>query len=318
MTVTFCEGFFPFCIKEAEEWDGETYYGFRPSGSNTSYIPVVGQGTPYPIAMSLEEVSALYWRTRVARLQVDQIAVTTIAPQTVTGVSFAALPENFTSAQWNQLVFYPDGDTANPVENQEEFFLDEGFLPPSSYLKLVCKSAKTGVVSFRTEYAPASALLGVPSKTDFPDVEWFEIDVASPLFANWGEATGAFSASLVVCSEGYQEPAVLIKGSEYYPRILVGFYFGSPDGVSESGIVEISSQKLFGKSEKFYGPAGSVQFAPDSLLSGKQINLFYSWSYSDGTEEEPPPTPSVSNAVLSFPKWWTYGGIYDETTGERV
>lgn len=49
---------------EISVWDGSTLYSSIPSGSSGSAQIVVGPGTLYPVAMSLEDMATLFWRPR--------------------------------------------------------------------------------------------------------------------------------------------------------------------------------------------------------------------------------------------------------------
>jgi hypothetical protein len=74
-------GNFPFCVQEAEQWDGSTfvdYFGLRiPSQNSSSYVPVCGAGTTYPVAMSLQDACTFYWRVKRWRVQCNLSLETT-------------------------------------------------------------------------------------------------------------------------------------------------------------------------------------------------------------------------------------------------
>lgn len=72
---------FPYCILEgAEVWDGTTYFETpgalpypitmreSPSNSSSEQTLVIGPGTPYPIALSLDEAMAWYWRVKYMKM----------------------------------------------------------------------------------------------------------------------------------------------------------------------------------------------------------------------------------------------------------
>lgn len=67
--LTYTDGYLAKCIPVAEEWDGLTYYGGKPSNSSTEFKPVYGEGTNYPHKVSIEYVCR--WLLRVRRASCD-------------------------------------------------------------------------------------------------------------------------------------------------------------------------------------------------------------------------------------------------------
>jgi len=83
------------------EWDGITYFTndlftTYPSQSDTEYLPVVGTGTFYPIALTRAEAMAWYWKIRTI-----DIAGSVSATNGVDTVS-ASDPTSSISADWTR------------------------------------------------------------------------------------------------------------------------------------------------------------------------------------------------------------------------
>ena len=68
MSLTYCDGYLPFCAKAADAWDGETFFTIAgtdyPSGASDSYIAVTGAQTRHPIGMTVEQVCKYYWQVK--------------------------------------------------------------------------------------------------------------------------------------------------------------------------------------------------------------------------------------------------------------
>lgn len=99
-TLLYTDGYFPFCFPQVaedglpfEEWDGETLhtetveytigYGdeaetyldtrINPSKSGSAKITVYGEGTHYPIKLTLEQVSEMYWKWRKVKFEFSEL-----------------------------------------------------------------------------------------------------------------------------------------------------------------------------------------------------------------------------------------------------
>lgn len=75
----------PFETPKVKEWDGSTYFDLSPAGTrqfpserSDKFIPVVGVGTYYPIAMNIDEVMYFYWRVKKMKMDISSSGVLSI------------------------------------------------------------------------------------------------------------------------------------------------------------------------------------------------------------------------------------------------
>lgn len=277
----------PFCIEEGEgieEWDGETYFGVdSPSNSSEAQTSVVGEGTPWPIGVTLEELFKLYYRAAFLK---------------VTGVVHVG--DLYTSSEF-------DG-WGTPIFEDRSVELDEG------YLALLPTDAKRYEDIVILEEGSGWD----DSYTSDPPKEEHELPCPSYLFLQAGEADPdeEFLMVFVELFLGSGSKAKKFEGL-YYPKLEARVEWGNGYGPFNSNVIA-SSRKLtlpewattthtefeasaFEKDLKMYGapaPAGS----PPPL----DFPFGYVWLH----------LKSATFTVVA--KYLTYGGIYDEDTGEKV
>jgi hypothetical protein len=103
MSLFFDDGHFPFCIQDkvwnsdtqewqsVEIWDGSTWFRLEngapilPSATEDALVPVVGPGTQWPIGLTLEQLSHIYWMYREcgisAEIDIQKTALGTCCPE---------------------------------------------------------------------------------------------------------------------------------------------------------------------------------------------------------------------------------------------
>lgn len=115
-TYTGVEKGFPFGIPEAEIWDGVTLFGGSPSGSSSYYRPVVGPGTGYPIAFSLQEAAMLFYRLKYLKCSFKWTV------KDVLGEEHGYMEAMFTIGA--ELVGVPS-DYRSPKNNERELLIED-------------------------------------------------------------------------------------------------------------------------------------------------------------------------------------------------
>ena len=317
-------GYFPFCIQEnaqdglpVEFWDGVTYYkleGQWPDGdddpfegtvdfypSKTSNVPidVLGDGTFYPVGFTFEELMFLYWRVR--RFDVKPVD----GPEWIAGpLDVFPIIEGGTELEIANYFGAP-----RPLQNAEA--------------RLVC-----GPQTFRQldrvfyQYYPYGAAIHIDDYLEEGDEIgqiFFSLDL---LFFPIGR-TYPQGGSL-----GPESGPVYRSGDLYYPRIYVQGSYRNFEQLAPPGYETRNFQKNilpFKYKEEDWdvnigwidvsGPPKADSFRLILKLPTRDVTIpFYALI---GYEYPNFPDPLIT-LVIEPSKYLTYGGTYDEDTGQPV
>jgi hypothetical protein len=276
-----------------EIWDGETFYDGEPSKSNSELITVVGHGTVLPVGLTLELLCKLVWR-------VEEFSVT--VPHSLDG-DINPAPGPLHAGTWNQI------DFAN----------------------IVCRAHNPFPL-----YA-----WNTPGGFTFPDVG----NISESGIVGRSMVTGMFGGFTSPWhTSGYRAVKV---GDLYYPTFgfecvyayaYVDYHYEDEDIVSKltSFLTVVGDPNLLSslQSEAKYvdyhwiGPfetfistrkiisVEGLQHVSDCIVKDHEgAELFRVPMFTYWPEGAP---PFYGDLIYQVHKYWTYGGIYDEDTGERI
>lgn len=320
----YADGFFPFAVPEGEEWDGSTYVGVNPSKSAEEFgdrtnLFVVGPGSHYPVGFSLFAMDQIFWKVKSLSVGTDWLLRTEThsgGPDVVLNLR-GEIPSTEFPAGYVQDKYFPNefGD----IETLKVYGLSNdyetglvvpgliGEKPTSDYVFLERgmqddDEKRRSLVCGNSCRHKAFGWNGVPSA--------------------WEENGEFFSMFQHDSIPPAKLPEILKVGDLYYPRLFIttlsyerSWYTGDPvpsflDATLGGNI--FSAQSLRGD------PTGDTPWQERGEIPctffGETIPLF-----SRPLLVEEPVIESVSGVVAITPvKYWTYGGVYDEDTGEPV
>lgn len=306
MNFVYTGGHFPFPVPESEVWDGLTLAVYATHGADgipwsaEKNLPAVGPKTGYPFGFTLDQVAYMYWRARAVEFAHDLDWQIVLDSETQGFAAGSPLNLEFINADgsadfnefaWRSLMLattltytQTEGDTAGEIDMD---FDSEPLEEPIW--------SETGLGSFG----------------GFTVVSFLWILT---------QFTGRVST----------ENPILRVGNLYYPRMafdfdLYLFASSSTDGVG-SGTQEVKLKT------SFIGPGSNDGQIADEWID-VELSLTFPASLGGAqfltlpfakttTGEDAGPRASLTTPPpalqITFPKHWTYGGIYDETTGEPV
>lgn len=309
-------GNFPFCIQEnaqdglpVEFWDGVTYQGEdredshtevyflpsktsagvfdpdNPSGPNVP-IDVLGDGTFYPVGFTFEELMFLYWRVR--RFDVKP----------VDGPAWVAGP----------LDVFPiiEGGTELEITKQQ----NDSFPRPlqNAEARLVC-----GPQTYF--YYPGGSPIYIDELLEEEDEFGFQVPVAEIFFYI---SIGFFpiGSSVVYRSGDLYYPRIDVGGAysnelweppgsqtRYFQKNIIPFKYKEEDWDVNIGFIDVS------------GPPVADSFRLILKLPTRDVTIPFYALVGDGYSNFPDPLITL---VIEPSKYLTYGGTYDEDTGQPV
>jgi hypothetical protein len=310
--MTFLDGHFPFCVAEVAEdgepfevWDGTTYYTpsltSTPSKSSSELVTVVGDGTNYPLKLTLDEVMSLYWQQKIIQVSVDwsgtlRFEVDSSWSQTVVsgvgklflGFNFELEEDDFAEATLNVRLEDPyqkvcghdetfTGNARLSTGSASVVFLEEYLYEPNPIISVDSDFSAENISSYMSSPQSVSTYSGGPDSGE----PWFDNSTNASLFSGI-------------------RPVIKI-GNDYYPRTSI---FASPVQSGPSALF-VSTLKL-----------------PTRNISRGQLTLKNSsatatvWGSSGGANAT---IDTISADIeISCLKYFTYNGIYDEDTGEML
>jgi hypothetical protein len=349
--LTFADGHFPYPVKRLaqdnqpfEPWDGETFYSGQISKSSGQMVHTAGQNSYYDIGpLTLEQASFLFWRVTEweAKLEIDVTAASgpvsvSIAGEvdgTITGKrGYVVADEEF----YELMRFYED---RHQDLVQERFLdaplshawgeIDEDVIPPENVISAYLEDNDLEELPDSAGYRSWSVLLSVATAGWVREVETTEgtkryagIRFKGPVLGSDGfywARMESFREELFFAQSTFDtnEP-----GAEGNVARLRRFSL-APDvegsGTEENG----KTLQMGGASFRLHLPSFLLPGGVPGYLDCPAVAAIIS-SYLDiwGT----PDYSDVVNVAINTPviihltpkKFFTYGGIYDEDSGERV
>jgi len=291
--LLFADGFFPFPVPNVQEWDGETLFptgtdggtGYEkavPSLEDDAFKIVCGPGTPYPFGISLEAATMLYWRSRYFLFQYEDLE------QTISSDG-ASVTFNFKDAKTQQ-------GTDGGAEKKE-----------------------TDLILGRDSGANAANSTTDISESDSDSGSSVDVYVQGPLlfFFNEPESLPIFPGPRMVKSGGLYWPAV-------FPALnfsMRRFFFVDDVLEQEGTVLNPILEYALGTEEEPETPVfppfidlGITLFKGSAVFEEVAVSIPV---FQDPSVDPISPAITLPSLEVSISKFLTYGGIYDEDTGER-
>jgi hypothetical protein len=376
-------GNFPFCIQDVAEdglpvevWDGVTFRGGRPSKSSSQNITVVGEGTLFPVGLTLEEVMLMYWRVRRWNVNLNEDGPWSFSQD---GASVDIKPD---SARESELLGYTEGtcteniqdidENGDPITYEQEYPCILSTRPNlNAERELVCGSAPVGGELYWQifkpgENEPFDTFNVYASSNGVPNFSWYffskgDSDSVPALFPCDGcdpgnENTGDIISDVRVffVHELITFPNIRIvyrSGELYYPYIFTATRYsyqktkvsvprytdrilnvGEFYNIAQSSFRKIESAPPVLGDPNFYEvvndvfrvvfrlPTRDVTISANGLRQVSRTSAFASPPvFADPMpllDMVPPST--IPTVIIEPAKYFSYGGTYDEDTGQPV
>jgi hypothetical protein len=290
MSVTYLDGHFPFCVPtevigySVELWDGVTFYEspdgwMQPSNDENLVTPVVGDGTGYLGPFTLEQAAEIYWFVRRYEVEVTGGAV---------GVSYTDPDEETT--------------TTKTITEEEGIPVVYDDPVPNDWLNFPC--SRKGLYSI---WGLEKALEGGSRITKSYSINTYTNAQMFRSFSAPNEYYVGFTVSVGIGAyfefpEFYQESAgySLLKPSSYEFSQLQAFYNGiSPEFFTEA---TVPASLYFQSGGKFDFTMYGIKITAPLDDFGYVVKV----------------AAPITRVDIRPTKYFTYGGIYDEDTGEPV
>jgi hypothetical protein len=301
------DGWFPLCVTEyaedgelIDEWDGTTYdySSSLPSKSESSLITVVGQGTPYPVGVSLLHAVALSQRIGFFKITHD-------------------LSEGTYSDDSNDIEFpvKQGSGSSLPSGSASRFSCPNGIIRSASFLPEQAKFATydpdddCGFTNSSLSLFQAGKKILKSNNLYYPKIEaevtWHTAFAISSgtgeCLLTTGPNVNDFSYGLAILDDP-DDPSA------------------GPFGFQPKGATDRTSS-LTSKIRYEYDPDGPLPLAPATVklktglgFPDLVINLYdYTEYISSGF-----PFSGSGEVVYEPYNYHSYNGIYDEDTGERI
>jgi len=303
------DGYFPFCVREAQLWDGSTYFGGQwayvdendtesprwwvdgaPSGSASELdANIVGTGTANPIGFTLEELATLYWRTKQLEIELS----ITCDPITFEDAIEVA------PGKYEDLVVSPWSSLTGKISVYPATVKEQG---------LVCMQRSLFMGSadaFPPVYSPLSfeELTYGFEDTDQLNLSWGGFYYSSSIWVGFSDLkkcgdlyypTIGVSAGISVANWGGMKLTTIKSEQGGVPYLA----YNNPNAVS------LNSQ--------------TFNLFQDLSSSPKELTVWHAFGYggSGAPDYDPPVTVPVDVTGLSLEPatYFTYGGIYNADT----
>ena len=379
--MTYCDGYFPFCVREVAEdgepfeaWDETTYLttvipaGFGPGGtrkipskSPATFVTVYGKHTQYPVGLTLDQISWLYWRVSHWDSGFQNMAEEVVPAATANGGSYSFVNDAWvwtaTSAMnedinfgFSDLFNFTKGSSkARVIRNSSPYFEHIETEPLDNHERLSCPGTLQWMKDTNTSGASATPIIALKangsggSEVSKLDTDVDSSDGCSVMSRLTFDASGGLGLRL---SSG-----VLKVEDLYYPRMFgdSGFAFlgfgantfgllfkmeksqeltetfvdGPPPGqkTETSGFSSRFSARCFFDGTEFTG--GAV-FSPSAtvisvnLKFGPHDETFELGGWVSNLEPNTFTPQGTVTYLAQAKKYFTYGEIYNEDTGEPV
>ena len=341
-----------------EHWDGTTTYnratpvGFgtlyskAPSKSSSEDIAVYGAGSLYPLGLTLEQATEFYWRwksfvIRVAGGAMPALTVAAVSVETFSPDYSLGAPNYISTTETGSAVTI--GRDVSSFPDPLIFYREKYYVAPDwrdyTESRRACGLGATSYPTIFSGYTPAE----------------LTIDDPSPL-APGGQVTGSSSLTLMTSlfpgsppptlpTPFLAAPVFLFAENKYWLKWDVGFAYNIAASRNESRyepkspwpdleyIEQFTTKSLSHvtglriQSTPFTGATiksvpVQIVFRDATVVAGNVYSnsIYTETNGADGsspisglTADFIPPTQSLEPL-----KFWTYGGIYNETTGEPV
>lgn len=313
---------FPWPIPETANgalirpWDGsstantgaETGYKTVASGSSEEYIPVYGPGTRYPAGFTFSEFVELFYRVKIIKFtgKMSHVYLTSIfhpSPQpseyVFTDFSFS-LPlvcGNYTwvAGQAGGPPVYTDFNDSGLHDACDKTGAAVKLLQPSWVTSAHCNICPTTDGRFCNSTGPFPG--NPPATTSSKNFAVGELDAYATATQS-NTDSGSYQGLSVDAKVSFDRT---LKGSDglYYPKIELYFLTFKPN---ESGGVQYRSLDAGGE----VAANSQVTFLGKSIPVGGNPGGGY---YGDG---------ATFDGAFTIAKYWSYDGLWDETTGARI
>lgn len=277
--LLYADGFFPLCVDSGEVWDGETYFENKPSNSADKLTNVVGPGTLHPIGMTLEEMVKIYWRMKYIKASCSY--------------RINQYYSQDDPPDWGEPLFSPIDIEINGDDYKDELKDEDGE---------VCNDIQVYNNVGGENTREVTTLVGQEASLVCLKVWALNVNGGTLDGFPWAPELGIY----------WKPRSGLLCEGEYFPYFRV---------FSISAIYENTAElnSYAGKVSQGAGYETLTAF-PGSSLFGKDLTVF-----GPPAPSLPPPADGYTyietlsaNVNIEAYKYFTYGGIYDETTGERV
>jgi len=301
--LLYADGYFPFCIQEnaqdglpVEVWDGVTYYklegqwpdgdddpftevpDFYPSKTSGEQIDVLGVGTFYPVGFTFEELMFLYWRVRRFDIKPVDGPAWVAGPLDVFPIIEGGEELEITAAR---------GDDAGlrPLQNAEQALVCvQGFYYRRYGDALYVDEMFPDVPG--EEYAQITFSVGISFLPIGP------VYRSGNLYYPFIEVEGTYSNLLNGDPVPYEE-------WRYFQKNIIPFKYKEEDWGVNSGFIDVVGPPV-------------ASFRLILKLPTRDVTIPFYAMIGIGLGD-----PLIT-LVIEPSKYFTYGGIYDEDTGERV
>jgi hypothetical protein len=316
-------GYFPFCIEEVELWDGLTFVDYidltAPSQSSSSFVPVCGAGTHYPIAMSLQDACTFYWRVKRWRVQCDLSFETTYLDLEESGENQPL--SYFSSVNSTGGTFQLTRDENNDpfIDPTEEQYYDEYFANEKETSRVCDVVAVPNGTILGFEVNPLATETWSNEYITYTvgqqptDVSNASFNLLFSMLGNWFE------------DSRFLEPRIVKEKDtdNYYPYIFIkNEIVGANYGLCFFTNLKQENGRSY--NEYDYFPIGEETITITCAEKTFELPIFVYGS----TNDLPPPSETIVNYSLQASiegfKYFPYdpndggGPIYDEDTGEQI
>lgn len=336
-----------------EAWDGATYVfnssntSKRPSKTESSLVTVYGTHTPYPVGFTLAELMEIFWRCKRFDLSVDGSISVTSPAITANGGYYTGDPPVWVATSATVPSISLTASNVGPAYVQGDYTFDAfggaGTEQPDPPKHKVCMGPFSGIkwnpYDSSNVYLPPPTLLALGLTFSFGE---------SDTDSNTDSAEGSSASNSATVAIGLDMRLsledVIFAEDKYWPRFQsvnpnnkifadvrrssearqpsgdwtnvseirialyqISSYFneGIPDGAEISRTIPFEITLSEGNTIAF--PVGTWR------------QVYTAWAAPETEVDHPHDAslvPSMPTFKIVCTKWWEYGGIYDENTGQ--